>query len=545
MMAKPRVPEGRRTRRGKRSRSDPPTGNVPWRDEAPAGGWRRKGPKAKCVNQGDLSVEEPVGRSPGNYPCTATSERAGVRAPIVAMKGRNGPGAKGAQEGGDVTEQAKQIPDAVPAGAKPAGEIRARWAWVEAAVWTERMLTALEEGVLGGKWYSLMDKVYALPNLRRAFARVKSNAGAAGVDHVTVKEFEQHLEENLEQLSRSLKDGSYRPQAVRRKWINKLGSKQQRPLGIPTVRDRVVQAAVRAVLEPIFERDFAAHSYGFRPNRGCKDALRRVNTLLREGYHWVVDADLKSYFDTIPHSALIARVKEKVADSQVLGLLAAFLTAKVMETAKGWTPEEGTPQGAVISPLLSNLYLDPLDQLLARVGFEMVRYADDFVILCRSEAEARQALERVQSWTVEAGLRLHPVKTRIVDATQRGGFDFLGYHFERGYRWPRQKSLDKFKDTTRAKTRRVNGHSLRTIIVNLNRTLKGWFEYFKHSHKSTFTDLDRWVRKRLRSILRKRQGRAGCARGWDNVQWPPTFFARLGLFSLVTAHASARQSSRR
>ena len=352
------------------------------------------------------------------------------------------------------------------------------------------MLTALEQGVLGGQWYSWMDKVYALPNLRPALARVKANEGAAGVDHVTVKEFERHLEENLEKLSRSLKDGSYRPQAVRRKWINKLGSKQQRPLGIPTVRDRVVQGAVRAVPEPSFERDFAAQSYGFRPNRGCKDALRRVNTLLREGHHWVVDADLKSYFDTLPHSSLIAPVKEKVADSQVLGLLAAFLTAKVMETAKGWTPEEGTPQGAVISRLLSHLYLDPLDQLMARVGFEMVRYADDFVSLCRSEAEA---LERVQSWTVEAGLRLHPVKTRIVDATQRGGFDFLGYHFERGYRWPRQQSLDKFKDTIRAKTRPVNGRSLRALLVNLNRTRKGWFEYFKHSRKSTFADPDRWV----------------------------------------------------
>jgi RNA-directed DNA polymerase len=407
------------------------------------------------------------------------------------------------------------------------------------------MLTALEEGVLGGKWFSLMDKVYALPNLRRAFARVKVNRGTAGIDRVTVKEFERHLEANLEKLSRSLKDGSYRPQAVRRVWIDKVGSKEKRPLGIPTVRDRVVQAALRAVLEPIFERDFAAQSYGFRPNRGCKDALRRVDTLLKEGYHWVVDADLKSYFDTIPHSALMARVKEKVTDSKVLGLLEAFLTAKVMETAEGWTPEEGTPQGAVISPLLSNLYLDPLDQLMVRARFEMVRYADDFVILCRSEAEARQALERVQSWTVDAGLRLHPVKTRIVDATQPGGLDFLGYHFERGYRWPRRKSLGKLKDMIRAKTRRLHGQSLPAIITDLNRTLKSWFEYFKHSHYTTFADLDRWVRRRLRSILRTRRGGHGCARGWDNVQWPPAFFAGQGLFSLVAAHASVCQSSRR
>ena len=437
-------------------------------------------------------------------------------------------------------------PDAVPGtGAMPAGDIRARWAWVEATVWTDRMLTALEEGVLGGKWYSLMDKVYTLPNLRQAFARVKANSNAAGVDHVTVKEFERHLEANLEKLSQSLRNGTYGPQPIRRAWIPKLGSKEMRPLGIPTVRDRVVQAALRAVLEPIFERDFAAHSYGFRPNRGCKDALRRVDALMDAGYHWVVDADLKSYFDTIPHPALMAQVKEKVTDSRVLGLLQAFLTAKVMETAEGWAPEEGTPQGAVISPLLSNLYLDPLDQLMARAGSEMVRYADDFVILCRSEAEARQALERVRSWTVSAALRLHPTKTRIVDATQAGGFDFLGYHFERGKRWPRQKSLAKLKDTIRAKTRRTNGQSLPAIITDLNRTLCGWFEYFKHSRPFIFADLDHWVRRRLRSLLRHRQGRKGCGRGWDNVQWPPAFFAKQGLLSLVAAHALACQSSRR
>ena len=210
------------------------------------------------------------------------------------------------------------------------------------------MLTALEQGVIGGKWHSLIDKVYALPNLRRAFERVKANQGAAGVDHVTVEEFERHLEANLEKLAQALAAGSYRPQAVRRHWINKPGSKEQRPLGIPTVRDRVVQTALRAVLEPIFERDFAAHSYGFRPKRGCKDALRRVDTLLKQGYTWVVDADLKSYFDTIPRPELLARVKAKVSDGRMLKLLEAFLTQGVLEEMNLWTPEAGTPQGAVI-----------------------------------------------------------------------------------------------------------------------------------------------------------------------------------------------------
>ena len=434
-------------------------------------------------------------------------------------------------------------PARVSATTKQAGEIRARWAWVEPEVWTERMLTALEQGVKGGKWFSLIDKVYALGNLRMAFQQVKANGGAAGVDHQTVTMFERQLERNLATLAQSLKDESYRPQAVKRVWIPKPGGKEKRPLGIPTVRDRVVQAALLAVLEPIFERDFAAHSYGFRPNRGCKDALRRVDNLLKAGYRWVVDADLKSYFDTIPHSTLKQRVGEKVSDGNVLQLVDAFLTAQVMETMEGWTPEQGTPQGAVVSPLLSNIYLDPLDQKMAQKGIEMVRYADDFVILCPSEAEAKRALEQVQEWTVSAGLQLHPQKTRIVDASQAGGFDFLGYHFERGLRWPRAKSLRKFNDTVRAKTQRRNGHSLEAIIVDLNRTLKGWFEYFKHSHKSKFPRLDQWVRMRLRSILRRRHHRRGQGRGWDHRRWPNAFFAEHGLFSLAAAHAQLRQSS--
>jgi RNA-directed DNA polymerase len=407
------------------------------------------------------------------------------------------------------------------------------------------MLTALEEGVKGGKWFSLIDKVYALPNLRQAFARVKANEGAAGMDHVTVEEFERHLEANLEKLSRALQDGTYRPQAVRRAWIPKPGSKEKRPLGIPTVRDRVVQAALRAVLEPIFERDFATQSYGFRPHRGCKDALRRVDTLLKQGFNWIVDADLKSYFDTIPHSALLERVKTKVADGRVLSLLEAFLKQGVLEEMNFWTPEEGTPQGGVVSPLLSNLYLDPLDHHMAGNGIEMVRYADDFVVLCATEGEAQRALEQVQQWTATAGLTLHPVKTRIVDAAQKGGFDFLGYHFERGLRWPRQKSERKFRDTIRRKTRRTHGQSLRATIVDLNRTLVGWYEYFQHSHKTTFATLDGWVRMRLRSILRRWRGMRGPGRGADHQRWPNAYFAERGLFSLVAAHASACQSSRR
>jgi RNA-directed DNA polymerase len=434
---------------------------------------------------------------------------------------------------------------AIVPDAKQVGEVPDRWIWAEPAVWTERMLTALEVGVKGGIWFSLIDKVYSQRNLRAAFTKVEANKGAAGVDHQTIEMFEANLETHLTRLSQQLTDGSYRPQALRRQWIAKPGSKEKRPLGIPTVRDRVVQGALRHVLEPIFERDFAEHSYGFRPRRGCKDALRRVDRLLKAGYTWVVDADLERYFDTIPWGKLVGEVKKKVADSRVLELILAMLRQGVMEGLKYWTPEEGTPQGAVISPLLSNIYLDPLDHEMARGGYEMVRYADDFVILCQSEAEARKALAQVQQWIEGADLRLHPEKTRIVDATQRGGFDFLGYHFERGYRWPRRKSMAKLKETIRRKTRRTHGHSLETIIKSVNQTLTGWFGYFKHSHKTTFPPLDGWTRMRLRSILRKRAKRRGRGRGQDHQRWPNAFFAAQGLFSLTTAHAQPGQSSRR
>ena len=430
-------------------------------------------------------------------------------------------------------------PAHVPDEASPAGESRDRWSWVEPCVWTDRMLTALEQGVRGGRWYALIDKVYALPTLRAAFVRVKANHGAAGVDHVTVAMYERRLDANLAELSDQLRTTTYRPQGIRRHWIAKLGSREQRPLGIPTVRDRIVQTALRLVLEPIFERDFAGHSYGFRPQRGAKDALRRVDGLLRAGYVYVVDADLQAYFDSIPREPLRARVRAKVSDGRVLALLDAFLSQEIFEGLAHWTPEAGTPQGAVISPLLANLYLDPLDHRMAAQGFEMVRYADDLVLLCRTPEEAQRALTELRGWTAAAGVRVHPQKTRVVDATQPRGFDFLGYHFERGYRWPRTKSLRKVKDALRAKTRRTHGHSLAVIIDDVNRTLGGWFEYFKHSHPTTFGPLDAWIRMRLRSVLRKRRGGRGRGRGSDHQRWPNRFFAEHGLFSLTAARAAA------
>jgi RNA-directed DNA polymerase len=404
------------------------------------------------------------------------------------------------------------------------------------------MLETLEAGIKGGHWFSLIDKVYQPVNLRRGWKRIKANGGAAGVDQETVKMFARHEEVNLEKLAQELRTGRYEPEAVRRKWIDKPGSRHKRPLGIPTLRDRVVQAAVRQVLEPIFERDFAEHSYGFRPNRDCKDALRQVETLLHQGYTWVVDADLKSYFDTIPHKNLLALVGHKVSDGRMLELLEKFLRQGVLEEGRMWTPEAGTPQGGVISPLLSNIYLDPLDHRVAERGEEMVRYADDFVILCRNQEEAGEALSFVEEWTRSVGLQLHSEKTKIVDATQPGGFDFLGYHFERGKKWPRRKSLNQFRDKVRLRTRRQNGNSLAFIIAQLNPLLRGWFNYFQHGHRATFSTLDGWIRMRLRSILRQRQGKRGRGRGDDQKLWPNAFFAEQGLFSLCTARALALQS---
>lgn len=436
-------------------------------------------------------------------------------------------------------------PVGVPEGAKQTGEAQDRWTWVEPSVWTARMRTALDNGVKGGKWFSLVDKVYQRKNLEAAFKKVKQRGGAAGVDHQTVALFEQRVEAHLDAIATRLKEGTYHPQTLRRVWIEKPGSKERRPLGIPTVRDRVVQTALLHVLQPIFERDFAPHSYGFRPGRGCKDALRRVDALLKAGHIWVVDADIKSYFDSIPHAALMGSVEQKIADGRVVDLIQQCLQQGVLEGVREWEPDEGTPQGAVISPLLANIYLDPLDHQMADAGYEMVRYADDFVVLCRSEEEARAALKRIQGWMQQAGLNLHPEKTRIVDATQPGGFDFLGYHFERGLRWPRKKSLKKLKDTLRHKTKRNNGHSLDRIIMGVNQTLVGWFAYFKHSAKPTFRPLDQWLRMRLRSILRRRQGRKGKGRGADHQRWPNAFFTAHGLFSLSAARASLCPSSKR
>lgn len=433
----------------------------------------------------------------------------------------------------------------MPQTAIPSGDVSDRWSWAEPTIWTERMLTALEQGVKRGIWYSLMDKVYRLETLEGAFAKVKSRKGSAGIDYQTLEMYECHLESNLASLQRRLRDGTYRPKAVKRKWIAKPGKREKRPLGIPTVGDRIVQTALLMVIEPIYERDFSNVSFGFRPGRGCKDALRKVQQSLDEGYTWVLDADLKGYFDSIDHDILLSEVQTRVIDSKILRLIELFLNQEVMDGMNGWSPERGTPQGAVISPLLANIFLNPLDHLLETSGFSIVRYADDFVILCKSELEAQQALAIVEEWVASVKLVLHPEKTCIVNALERGGFDFLGYHFERGYRFPSKKSLGKFKDKIRKETKRNNGYSLFKIIESINPVLRGWFEYFKHSVRTIFPSIDGWVRMRLRSILRKRSGRKGRGRGADHQRWLNSYFAAHGLFSLVAARQAACQSVKR
>jgi RNA-directed DNA polymerase len=432
----------------------------------------------------------------------------------------------------------------VPKEAKQDALARGRdWSWVEACVWNERMLAALGNGVKGGKWFSLIDKVCQPVTLQAAWRKVAANAGAAGVDRQSVERFAAKAEQYLGELEAALKVGRYEPMAVLRVEIPK-GAGKMRPLGIPAVKDRIVQTALKFVIEPIFEREFLDTSYGFRPGRGCKDALREVDRLLKAGYTHVVDADLTSYFDTIPHARLMARVGERVSDGRILELIEAFLHQDIVKGAQRWTPTGGTPQGAVISPLLANESLHELDCLMRENGYQMVRYADDFVVLCQTADKARAGLGFVQAWVEENGLTLNPDKTHVGDCREAGqGFDFLGYRFEAGERWVRRKSLHAIRDRIRAKIRRTRGDSLACIIAELNPMLRGWYEYFQHAHPWTYSGMDGFIRKRLRSLRRKQQKRPGTGRTpADHRRWPNAYFAELGLFTMTEAHALASQS---
>jgi RNA-directed DNA polymerase len=298
------------------------------------------------------------------------------------------------------------------------------------------------------------------------------------------------------------------------------------------------------VIEPIFENEFLPMSYGFRPCKGCKDALREVDGYLKEGYTHVVDADLKGYFDSIPHDLLKARVEEHISDGRLLDILASWLKQDIVKGAERWTPEGGTPQGAVISPLLANLYLHPLDERMTVAGYRMVRYADDFVILCQSAEEAQAGLMEVKTWVEANGLTLHPDKTHVGNCMLEGqGFEFLGYRFEAGKRRVKDKSLKGFKDKIREKTKRSRGDSLTCIIADLTPMIRGWYGYFKHAHRWIFPMLDGFIRRRLRAILRKQEKRPGFGKCLaDHIRWPNAYFAELGLFTMTEARTLASQS---
>lgn len=445
----------------------------------------------------------------------------------------------------------------VPATARPASSNPATagcapavdshvWKWVDREIWTERMLAALATASSEGKsrkWHSLIDKVWRETTLQKAWQQVRTRRGAAGIDGISIARFEAQAGRYLGELAEQLKTGNYRPEPVRRVDIPKAGG-GRRPLGIPAVKDRVVQTALKSVIEPIFESCFDASSHGFRPGRGCKDALREVDALLKQGYTHVVDADLKSFFDSIPHDRLLARVAERISDSKVLALIDGWLRQDIVQDMQRWTPTGGTPQGAVISPLLANIYLHPLDALLRSRGWRMVRYADDFVVLCQSAHEAQEALAAIEQWVHDNGLELSMEKTSIGNCrTRRGAFEFLGYWLTQRRREVRAKSLDKLKDTIRQRTSRTRSGTLETIIASLNRVLRGWFNYFKHAAKQTFGRLDAFVRRRIRAVLRKRTKGHGAGQCWaDGLRWPPAYFAQQGLFAMHAARVAASQS---
>lgn len=385
------------------------------------------------------------------------------------------------------------------------------------------------------KVHSLIDKVWDLRNLRAAWERVKANGGCPGTDGETLERFEAGLEANLTALSEELRQDRYQPRPIRRVRIPK-ETGGERPLGIPAVRDRVVQAALMQKLEPIFEPLFSDRSYGFRPGRGTKDALRRLWRDLREGNCWIVDADIRGFFDSVCHELLIDLVAQEVSDGRVLGLIRRFLQGAVLEDGHLRDVEQGTPQGGVLSPLLANIYLHGLDQRMAALGVKMVRYADDFVLVARTRREAEEALDAVREDLKTLGLELHPTKTRVVHV--RAGIDFLGYHVGQGYSLyavPRENTLARFRKQVRHLTRRNQHGTLRYVVFQLNKVLRGWGQHFAKAHVvALYGRLHRWTCWRLRAFV------AGHWRNCLHKRLPDTVLVEQ--YGLVSLPALARQA---
>lgn len=378
------------------------------------------------------------------------------------------------------------------------------------------------------KHHSLIDKVYKRLNLCIAFEKVKANGGAGGIDKVSLEEFERNQDLNLEEIHRLLYEDKYQPQPVKRVFIPKPNG-DKRPLGIPTIRDRVVQQALLNRIGKIFEVKFMDCSYGFRPNRSALGAIQRVEGYFKEGYQWVVEVDIKSFFDTVGHEKLIDLAAEEIADGRVLRLIRSFLTSGVMSEMETRYQTSGTPQGGVISPLLANIYLHPYDEKMTAEGYKVVRYADDVIILCRRKQAAERALERTkQILQTELGLALSEEKTRIVHKSQP--FEFLGYLFGRGYsdyKMPRKRAIDSFKDKVRRITRRQQPKKLEEVISEINPVIRGWRNYFIHGNcKRVFWELDCWIENRLRAFKVKTWGLR------THLKMPHEMFEKLGLATL-------------
>ena len=417
-------------------------------------------------------------------------------------------------------------------------------------MWTEAMKAAI--GSLrqaGRKWYALYDKVIAPANLEAAWDRMnhritgKKRQQGAGVDGITVAKFATRAEAELPKLGEQLKTGQYRPSPVRRHYIPKPGSSKLRPLGLPTVRDRVVQEACRSMIEPIFEAEFLDNSHGFRPGRSVETACVQVEQNLAMGKVWVVDVDIEKCYDSIPHEPLIDRVARRIADGKVLELIRSFLKSGVMERMNVRHETTGTPQGGIISPVLTNIFLHELDMALEARGVAWVRYADDVVALCQSREEAEQTLDYIRQVLEGLGLKLSPDKTRIAHLDE--GFEYLGWHYQGQQRWPRKKSMDKLKHRLRALTRRSRSDSLQTICAELTAVQRGWFNFFREGNvQPRFQRLDEWLRRRMRSLLRRRTKRRGISPlGGDHQRWPNSYFAQHGLFSLRDHLEDYRQTA--
>lgn len=409
----------------------------------------------------------------------------------------------------------------------------------------------------GTKVHSLVDKVYQPGNLRLAWEKVKANRGSGGVDGESLKDFEQELEVNLQRLHEELRDKAYHPSPVREHLIPKAGQPgKNRKLGIPTVYDRVCQQALKNRLEPIFEETFDEANFGYRPKRSAWDAVDKVTEEIQEGHEWIVDADLKDFFTTVDHDKLMELLNQRVSDGRVLGLVESILKAGVQGKGGLRSTEQGTPQGGVISPLLSNVLLTPFDRELRKRNYRLTRYADDWCITCKTRDEAARALHLATQVLSRLGVTINREKTRIVHISQ--GIEFLGVKIKRGvrrlelrtdriksgartgaiYRYPTQKSLTSFKEKIRRMTRRNNGLSTRQLIDRINPVLRGWGNYHRRSNvRKLYNQLDRWIVHRIWSHRKKR---------WRNCGWKdqPTsyLYGELGMVNLVSLIRGIRAS---